>query len=75
MKIVGREYQVLPNPDKPTFQGGTVPFLRHVVEPDLLPLTYRTTDIHRMGVYDEKGGSLLLIVSGHFGECACKAFQ
>jgi len=54
---VRSEHQMLPKADKPAFQGGTVSFLRHAVEPDLLPLAYRTADIHRMGVYDEKGGS------------------
>jgi len=54
---VRSEHQVFPKADKPAFQGGTVSFFRHAVEPDLLPLAYRTADIHRMGVYDEKGGS------------------
>jgi len=54
---VRSKHQVLPKADKPAFQGGTVSFLRHAVESDLLPLAYRTADIHRMGVYDEKGGS------------------
>ena len=54
---VGSEHQMLTKADKPAFQGGTVSFLRHAIESNLLPLAYWTADIHRMGIYDKKGGS------------------
>ena len=51
------EHHVLTETDKPALERGAVPFLRHAVKADLLSFPHRTADIHRMRVYDEKGGA------------------
>lgn len=51
---VRSKHHVLTETDKPSLERGTVSFLRHAAESGLLSFPNRTTNIHRMRVYDEK---------------------